>query len=107
MFVGNLPWSMNEGMMTEMLDELVGRGTFSRIRIAKDAVSGRMKGYAHVDFADQGAAARAVEALNDLEVEGRQLRADHAQRKTAPADGRFGSGASAAASDSGPSQREE
>lgn len=42
---------------------------------------GRSKGFAHIDFASQDLASRAVTELNGLELMGRSLRIDFAQRK--------------------------
>lgn len=42
---------------------------------------GRSKGFAHVDFASSDLASRAVTELNGVELMGRSLRIDYAQRK--------------------------
>ena len=42
---------------------------------------GRSKGFAHVDFSSQDLASRAVTELNGMELMGRSLRIDYAQRK--------------------------
>lgn len=44
-------------------------------------LSGRSKGFAHVDFASPDLASRAVTELNGVELMGRSLRIDFAQRK--------------------------
>lgn len=98
-FLGNLAWDVTEDLLKEMLDDVVGRGTYSTVRLAVDRDSGRPKGYAHVDFNDAQSAERAVAELNNLEVLKRQIRADLAQRKdsSSPASGggrSFGSGGS-------------
>lgn len=93
-FLGNLAWDVTEDLLKEMLDDVVGKGTYSTVRLAVDRESGRPKGYAHVDFNDAQSAGRAVAELNNLEVLNRQIRADLAQRKesSSPAGGSFGSG---------------
>lgn len=80
-FLGNLAWDVTEELLKEMLDDVVGKGTYSTVRLAVDRDSGRPKGYAHVDFNDAESAERAVAELNNLEVLKRQIRADLAQRK--------------------------
>lgn len=44
--------------------------------------TGRSKGFAHVDFANDEHAAEAVVELRDIELMGRILRVDHAAKKT-------------------------
>ena len=80
-FIGNLAWEVSEELVREMLDDVVGAGSYHSVRLAVDRVTGRPKGYAHVDFVDASAAEQAIKKLNDLEVMGRLLRADVAQRK--------------------------
>lgn len=43
--------------------------------------AGRSKGFAHVDFSSQDLASRAVTEMNGVELMGRSLRIDYAQRK--------------------------
>ncbi len=82
-FLGNLAWDVTEDLLKEMLDDVVGKGSYSTVRLAVDRDSGRPKGYAHVDFNNAEFAERAVSELNNLEVLKRQIRADLAQRKDA------------------------
>ena len=82
MFVGNLAWTVDDTLIREMVTDVVGAGTFTNIRISMDPSTGRSRGFGHIDFVDAETANRAVEMLHNLEVEGRQLRADHAQSKT-------------------------
>ena len=81
-FVGNLAWTVDDTLIREMVTDVVGAGTFTNIRISMDPSTGRSRGFGHIDFVDAETANRAVEMLHNLEVEGRQLRADHAQSKT-------------------------
>ena len=55
-----------------------------------DRETGRMKGFAHIDFKTSDGADRAVAELNGIELLGRQLRVDHAQRKESGATGSGG-----------------
>jgi RNA recognition motif-containing protein len=47
-----------------------------------DFRTGRSKGFAHVDFANDDHAAEAVVELRDIELLGRVLRVDHAAKKS-------------------------
>mmetsp|Transcript_19008 Transcript_19008/g.31815 ORF Transcript_19008/g.31815 Transcript_19008/m.31815 type:complete len:361 (+) Transcript_19008:47-1129(+) len=81
LFLGNLAWEVNQELIEEMLDDVLGPGLFHQVRVAVDRETGRSRGFAHVDFKDAESAERALVELNGLEVLGRQLRVDMAQRK--------------------------
>lgn len=89
-FIGNLAWSVDEALIKEMVDDVLGPNLYVNIRLALDRETGRSRGFGHIDFKDAESAARAVAELNDLEVEGRQIRADHAQSKTGSVSGGAG-----------------
>ena len=80
-FLGILAWEVNEQTVREMIDDVVGAGLYTGVRMAIDRDTGRPKGYAHVDFKDAASANRAVQELNGLQVLGRPLRVDNALRK--------------------------
>lgn len=80
-FVGNLSWDIDTTFVEDMLDDILGPGSFVSVRLATDNQTGRIRGFGHVDFKDSETAARAVIELNGMEVLGRQLRVDHAERK--------------------------
>jgi len=82
-FIGNLAWSVDENMIKDMVNEMVGPDLFLNVRLATDRETGRSRGFGHIDFKSQQDAERAVQILNDLEVEGRNIRADYAQPKSA------------------------
>ena len=80
-FIGNLSWDIDTNFVEDMLDDILGPGSFEAVRLATDNQTGRIRGFGHVDFKDQDTAARAVVELNGMEVLGRQLRVDHAEKK--------------------------
>jgi RNA recognition motif-containing protein len=80
-FVGNLAWDVSDSLLREMLDDVVGVGAYSNVRLAMDRDSGMPKGYAHIDFADRAAAERGVSLLDNLELNGRALRVDLSKPK--------------------------
>lgn len=69
---GNLLYSVKPGTIEEMLHE-GGFGTFEKIHISVDPVSGRNPGYCFVDFPDKATADRALETL-DVSIGGRPLK---------------------------------
>lgn len=80
-FIGNLSWDIDTNFVEDMLDDILGPGSFEAVRLATDNQTGRIRGFGHVDFKDSDTAARAVVELNGMEVLGRQLRVDHAEKK--------------------------
>ena len=64
--------------MKEMVDDVLGPGLYTNVRLANDRDTGRSRGFGHIDFKDGESADRAIAELNGLEVLGRELRADKA-----------------------------
>jgi RNA recognition motif-containing protein len=89
-FIGNLAWDMTQEMAEEMLNDVLGPQSYSRVRLATDRCSiyslyvyiiqfinvcgapyretGRPRGFGHIDFKDAATAERAITELNGLEV---------------------------------------
>lgn len=80
-FIGNLAWDMTQEMAEEMLSDVLGPDSYSRVRLATDRETGRPRGFGHIDFKDAATAERAITELNGLEVLGRPLRVDFAGKK--------------------------
>ena len=76
----------------DMVNDVLGPGLYNNVRLAIDRETGRQRGFGHIDFKDAETAERAVKELDGLEVMGRQLRADHAQKKDAGGYGGGGGG---------------
>ena len=83
-FLGNLAWDITPELVEDMINDVLGPGLYTQVRLAIDRETGRQRGFGHIDFKDADSAERAVKELDGLEVMGRQLRADHAQRNAAP-----------------------
>lgn len=82
LFIGNLPWKFTKEMIEEMLGDVIGQNTFGFIRIATDKVTGRPRGFAHVEFVTEEIAKHAVATMNGMEVMGRTLRVDIAGERS-------------------------
>lgn len=80
-FVGNIDAGVSESLIREMLDEVLGHDTADKIRMAVDRETGRLKGYAHIDFKTEDLAKKAVAELTGIELMGRVLRIDYATSK--------------------------
>jgi cold-inducible RNA-binding protein len=89
LFVGNLPFRMAEGDMSQGLRGLFEPfGTVERVSIITDRETGKPRGFAFVEMEDDEAATKAVAALNGTNFEGRPLNISEAR----PREGGGGGG---------------
>ena len=75
-YLGNIAWSMTEDAVEALFAEF---GTVSSVKIITDKYSGRSKGCGFVEMDDDAAAQAAIDALNDSEHDGRNLRVNQAR----------------------------
>ncbi|MDR2385125.1 MAG: RNA-binding protein [Tannerella sp.] len=69
-YVGNLNYRVRENDLRTLLEQY---GTVENVKVIKDRETGRSKGFAFVEMAEEGDAQRAIEELNEKEFEGRSL----------------------------------
>ena len=75
-YVGNLSFNIDDEKLREIFSKF---GDVEEATIIKDKYSGRSKGFGFVTFSDDAAAKKAIEELNDKEVEGRALKVNEAR----------------------------
>jgi len=78
-FVGNLPFSATEDQLRELFGQ---HGEVTSVEIIKDRFTERSRGFAFVEMASDEAAAAAIAALNQFELEGRPLTVNEAKART-------------------------
>ncbi len=88
-YVGNLPYSVTEATLTELFADC---GSISKINIIENRETGKPKGFAFIEFAEQAGAEKAVSTKDGEQVEGRKIKVNFAQERT-----RTGTGAGAGA----------
>ena len=76
LYVGNLPYSINDDKLRDLFAEY---GAVDRASVIMDKFSGQSKGFGFVEMSDSTAANRAIEALNGQDVDGRPLRVNEAR----------------------------
>jgi len=76
LYVGNLKFDMTDKELGEAFAKF---GSVTSATIVKDRASGRSKGFGFVEFANDGDADKAREALNGTELKGRVVRIDNAR----------------------------
>ena len=83
-YVGNMPFSMSEGQLRDLFSEF---GEVESANVIMDRETGRPRGFAFVEMADQDAE-NAISELHDKEIEGRRLNVNQAR----PRENRGGGG---------------
>ena len=77
-FVGGLSWGTKEENMERLFSEI---GPLASVKIIKDRNTGRSKGFGFVEFLHTGDADLAIEKLDGIELDGRNLKISMAQEK--------------------------
>jgi RNA recognition motif-containing protein len=89
-FVGSLPFSLEESELREFFEEY---GEVSSVKIISDKFSGRSKGFGFVEMPDDEQAKKAIEELNGAEVDGRTIVVNKSEeKKDGPRRSSFGGG---------------
>ena len=92
-FVGSLPFKIEESELQEIFEEY---GEVASVKIITDRATGRSKGFGFVEMPNEEEAKKAIEELNNAEVEGRTIVVNKAEEKkegSRPAGGGFRGGA--------------
>ena len=69
-YIGNLPFSINEDTVRELFSE---HGEVHAVKLVKDRKTKRSRGFGYVEMDDDNAA-KAIDALDQLDFEQRSLR---------------------------------
>jgi RNA recognition motif-containing protein len=77
-YVGNLPFSANEGEIRELFGQ---HGAVESVSLIMDRETGRPRGFGFVEMSREDAT-RAIQNLNGKELGGRALRVNEAQERT-------------------------
>ena len=75
LYVGNLPWSIGD----QELEDLFSDYSVVSAKVIKDRNTDRSRGFGFVELESGGE--EAIDALNESEVEGRQLKVNEAKPK--------------------------
>lgn len=79
LFVGNMSFQTTESDLRSAFEQY---GEITRIQVMTDRDTGRARGFAFVEMADEQAAANAIAGLNGKELDGRVLNVNEAKPKT-------------------------
>jgi RNA recognition motif-containing protein len=77
-FVGNISFSSTEDDLRAAFAEF---GEVSSVKIIKDLETGRSRGFAFVSMPTEDEANKAIQSLNESEVQGRRIRVNQSRPK--------------------------
>jgi RNA recognition motif-containing protein len=69
-YVGNLSYKVEENELRQVFEEY---GEVASVKIITDKYSGRSKGFGFIEMNDEEQAKKAIEELNQKEIDGRQI----------------------------------
>ncbi len=89
LFVGNMSFQTTESELRSIFEPY---GEITRIQVMTDRDTGRARGFAFVELADDEQAAKAITELNGKELDGRALNVNEARPKPERSGPRGGGG---------------
>ena len=78
LFVGSLPWSVDDETLRETFEE---HGNVVSAKIVKDRETGRSRGFGFVEMESSSEASTAIKALNDSQLKGRNIVVNEAKSR--------------------------
>ena len=89
LYVGGLPYAVNEDQLRELFSE---HGTVESATVISDRMTGRSKGFGFVEMSNQEEAQTAMDKLNNTQLEGRSVTVNEAKPRQPRGDGGGGGG---------------
>jgi len=77
-YIGNLPFSVGSEKLKELFSSF---GSISEAIVISDKFNGRSKGFGFVTFEKSEDGKRAIEEMNEKQVEGRALKVNEARER--------------------------
>ena len=88
LYVGNLPYSINDESLAEAFSAY---GTVNSAKVIMDRDSGRSKGFAFVEMSTSDEAMNSISQLNGTQLEGRAINVSEAKPQAPRTGGGFNS----------------
>jgi cold-inducible RNA-binding protein len=89
LFIGSLSWGVTDDMLKDFFS---AAGTVVSARVITDRDSGRSKGFGFVEMSSDEEAKKAVDELNNKELDGRPITVSEARPREERPRGSFGGG---------------
>jgi RNA recognition motif-containing protein len=88
LYVGNLSYSTTEAALSDLFGAV---GDVVSVRVITERMTGRSKGFAFVEMAEESTAQEAINQLSGKAVDGRNIRVEEARpRRTRQREGSWG-----------------
>lgn len=78
-FVGSLPWSVNDQGLKDTFEK---HGSVISAKVIMDRDTMRSRGFGFVEMENSTDASKAIKALNDSEIDGRNIVVNEAKART-------------------------
>jgi len=78
-YVGNLTYDVTENDLRNLFGE---HGTVSKVNVIMDKMTGKSKGFAFVEMENDKDGQKAIDALNGVDLQGRNLKVNLANTRT-------------------------
>ena len=79
LYVGNLPYSADQQTLQDTFSQC---GTVDSVNLITDRDTGRSKGFAFVEMSSGGEAQKAIQQLNGISLDGREIKVNEAKPRT-------------------------
>jgi len=89
LFVGGLNWKTSDEGLRQAFERF---GEIVEAKVISDRETGRSRGFGFVTFAEDAAAAQAIEEMNGSQLEGRRIQVNVAQARAPRGPGGGGGG---------------
>ena len=89
LYVGGLPYSVDDAQLNEMF---ASYGEILSAKVIQDKFSGRSKGFGFVEISDDAAAQKAIDEVNGKDIGGRSITVNEARPMTPRPSGGGGGG---------------
>ena len=89
LYCGNLSYETTDATLSELFG---AAGEVTSVSVITDRMSGRSKGFAFVEMAEDSAAQQAITSLNGTTVDGRQIKVAEARPRAEKRDSLWGGG---------------
>jgi RNA recognition motif-containing protein len=79
LFVGSLPWSVNDQKLKETFEQ---HGSVISAKIIMDRDTNKSRGFGFVEMENSSDASKAIKALNETEIDGRNIVVNEAKARS-------------------------
>lgn len=79
LYIGNLPWSVDDAKLRELFSKYA---SITSATVIMDRQTGRSRGFGFVELSDDAEADKAIQEMNEMDIEGRKLVVNEARPRS-------------------------